>query len=73
MDSATLSFVKHIKHQMSELESARTRLASSAADSEEARTALEDAQRSAVKAFAMLESFLDGSTTLVEQERAAYG
>lgn len=72
MDPVTLSFVKHIKQEMGELESARARLASSAADSEEARAALQDAQRSALKAFTMLEDFLDGSS-VVGQGRAAYG
>jgi len=72
MDPATLSFVKHIKDEMGQLESARARLASSAADSEEARAALEDARRSALNAFAMLEDFLDAPAAL-GGERAACG
>jgi hypothetical protein len=72
MDPVTLSFVKHIKVEMGELESARARLATSVADSEEARAALEDARRSAHKAFAILENFLEGSS-VVGRERAAYG
>ncbi len=72
MDPVTLSFVKHIKEEMGELESARARLASSPTDSEEARAALEDAQRSALKAFAILENFLD-APALLTRERAAYG
>jgi len=72
MDAVTLSFVKHIKDEMGELETATARLASSVADSEEARAALEDARRSVSKAFAMLEDFLDASP-LVARERAAYG